>query len=116
MFILMANQLSNSKVADGLFESIRYLLGPLKGGLGVAVMPRFALEREIAEGRLAELPTAMEHPSMTAVCAWQKGRWKTPAAELFIKLLKEHFALRSQAVLPPGSKRAESREASRPSA
>ncbi|MFU0842797.1 MAG: HTH lysR-type domain-containing protein [Burkholderia sp.] len=85
-------------------------------GLGVAFMPRFALEREIAEGRLAELPTAMEHPSMTAVCAWQKGRWKTPAAELFIKLLKEHFALRSQAVLPPGSKRAESREASRPSA
>lgn len=38
MFILMANLLSNSKVADGLFESIRYLLGPLKGGLGVAVI------------------------------------------------------------------------------
>ena len=38
MFILMANFLSHSKVADGLFESIRYLLGPLKGGLGVAVI------------------------------------------------------------------------------
>lgn len=38
MFILMANFLSNSKVADGLFESIRFLLGPLKGGLGVAVI------------------------------------------------------------------------------
>jgi len=38
MFILMANFLSYSKVADGLFESIRYLLGPLKGGLGVAVI------------------------------------------------------------------------------
>lgn len=38
MFILMANFLSYSKVADGLFESIRYLLGPLKGGLGLAVI------------------------------------------------------------------------------
>ena len=38
MFILMANLLSNSKAADGLIESIRYLLGPLKGGLGVAVI------------------------------------------------------------------------------
>lgn len=38
MFILMANFLTHSAVADGLFESMRYLLGPLKGGLGVAVI------------------------------------------------------------------------------
>lgn len=34
----MANFLTHSKVADGLFLSIRYLLGPLKGGLGLAVI------------------------------------------------------------------------------
>lgn len=38
MFILMANFLTHSAVADGLFESMRYLFGPLKGGLGVAVI------------------------------------------------------------------------------
>lgn len=38
MFVLMANFLTHSKVADGLFLSIRYLLGPLKGGLGLAVI------------------------------------------------------------------------------
>lgn len=38
MFVLMANFLTHSKVADGLFQSIRYLLGPLKGGLGFAVI------------------------------------------------------------------------------
>ena len=32
MFVLMANFLTHSKVADGLFLSIRYLLGPLKCG------------------------------------------------------------------------------------
>ncbi len=38
MFVLMANFLTHSKVADGLFMSIRYLLGPLRGGLGLAVI------------------------------------------------------------------------------
>lgn len=38
MFVLMANFLTHSKVADGLFLSIRYLLGPIKGGLGLAVI------------------------------------------------------------------------------
>lgn len=38
MFVLMANFLTHSKVADGLFESIRYLLGGMKGGLGLAVI------------------------------------------------------------------------------
>ena len=38
MFVLMANFLTNSKVADGLFESVRYLFGPVKGGLGLAVI------------------------------------------------------------------------------
>lgn len=38
MFVLMANFLTHSKVADGLFISIRYLFGPMKGGLGLAVI------------------------------------------------------------------------------
>jgi tripartite ATP-independent transporter DctM subunit len=38
MFVLMANFLTYSKVADGLFESVRYLFGPFKGGLGIAVI------------------------------------------------------------------------------
>ena len=38
MFVLMANFLTYSKVADGLFESVRYLFGPVKGGLGLAVI------------------------------------------------------------------------------
>lgn len=38
MFVLMANFLTHSKVADGLFLSIRYLFGPLKGGLGLSVI------------------------------------------------------------------------------
>ena len=38
LFIFMANILERSGVADKLFESLRYLLGPMKGGIGVAVV------------------------------------------------------------------------------
>jgi tripartite ATP-independent transporter DctM subunit len=38
MFILMANLLMYSGVADDLFDSLRYLLGPLRGGVAVAVV------------------------------------------------------------------------------
>lgn len=38
MFILMANLLMHSGVADGLFDSLRYLFGPLRGGVAIAVV------------------------------------------------------------------------------
>lgn len=38
MFIFMANLLVESGIADGLFESLRYLMGPLRGGVAVAVI------------------------------------------------------------------------------
>ena len=38
MFILMANLLNNSGVADKLFDSLRYLMGPIRGGIALAVV------------------------------------------------------------------------------
>jgi len=38
LFVLMANFLTASNVTEGLFESVRYLLGRLRGGLGLAVI------------------------------------------------------------------------------
>jgi len=38
LFVLMANFLTSSKVTEGLFESVRYILGRIRGGLGVSVI------------------------------------------------------------------------------
>lgn len=38
LFIFMAQLLSHSRVADDLFDAMRYLLGPLKGGIAIAVI------------------------------------------------------------------------------
>ena len=38
LFVLMANFLTASNVTEGLFESVRFLLGKLRGGVGLAVI------------------------------------------------------------------------------
>src|SRR5699024_74202 len=38
LFVFMANLLSSSKVVDGLFESLRYLFGRLRGGLALSII------------------------------------------------------------------------------
>ena len=38
LFILMAQLLGKSKVSDELFDSLRYLFGPLRGGVAIAVI------------------------------------------------------------------------------
>ncbi len=38
LFILMGNFLTVSGVADGLFKALRILLGPIRGGMGIAVI------------------------------------------------------------------------------
>lgn len=38
LFTLMANFLTASKVADGLFEYMRYLFGPIRGGVALSVI------------------------------------------------------------------------------
>ena len=38
LFILMGNILGNSGVAEGLFDSVRHLFGPVRGGLAVGVI------------------------------------------------------------------------------
>ena len=38
LFVLMANFLTASNIAEGLFDSMRYLLGRLRGGMGLTVI------------------------------------------------------------------------------
>ncbi len=38
MFVFMADLLVTSRIADDLFESLRYLMGPLRGGMAIAVI------------------------------------------------------------------------------
>lgn len=60
-------------------------------GLGFTYLPRFVAEEELADGRLAELEAPVSGAPFPALCAWRRGRWITPAMELFLELLREEL-------------------------
>lgn len=71
--------------------SIEAIKRSVMSNLGIAFLPRFTVESELLSGELIEIPTDIENPEMTAICAYQKGRWKSPAMELFLQILSENF-------------------------
>ena len=59
--------------------------------LGVAFLPRCAVENELRDGRLIELDTEIEGGTVRAMLSYHKNKWMSPAMKLFIELVKESF-------------------------
>ena len=70
--------------------------------LGFTYLPRFVAEEELADGRLVELDAPISGVPAPALCAWRKGRWVTPAMELFLELLRENLATGGASAPEPG--------------
>ncbi|MDD3361565.1 MAG: LysR family transcriptional regulator [Hespellia sp.] len=59
--------------------------------LGITFLPRFAVEEELADGRLVELSAPVSGIRNPVLCIKHKNRWTTPAMELFLQLIREHL-------------------------
>ncbi|MDR1471125.1 MAG: LysR family transcriptional regulator [Synergistaceae bacterium] len=59
--------------------------------IGVAFLPYFAVEEELESGRLIELPTNLRQKNISAICAYHKNKWVSPAIELFLRLVDEYI-------------------------
>lgn len=59
------------------------------GNLGVAYLPRFAVEEELRAGTIQELPVSIPNKRIGSVCTYHKNKWVPPAMDLFIRLLRE---------------------------
>jgi DNA-binding transcriptional LysR family regulator len=79
-----------SLILDHTIElwSIPTIKNLVKSDVGISFLPRFAVARELAAGELVELPTAVSHPYIRAVCAHHKNKWISPLVQLFIDLCK----------------------------
>lgn len=66
-------------------EAIKQLV---KANLGIAYLPRFAIEEELNDGIIQELTTAITNNDIGTVCNYHKNKWITPAMELFLQLLR----------------------------
>lgn len=71
--------------------SIEAIKRSVISNLGVAFLPYFTVENELLQGLLKEIQTNIEHAEMTAICAYSKGRWQSPAMKLFLQLIDEYF-------------------------
>lgn len=71
--------------------SIEAIKRSVMSNLGVAFLPRFAVEAELAQGSLKECPMDLTDGAMTAICAYHKNKWQSPAMALFLNVLERHF-------------------------
>lgn len=72
--------------------SIETIKRCVMSNLGFTYLPRFVAREELETGRLKELRAPISGVPAPALCAWRKGRWITPAMELFLELLREALA------------------------
>ncbi len=69
--------------------SVEAIKKSVAGNLGVSFLPCFAVERELAEGALVELPAAMPEKTARVICVRHRNRALSPAMLLFKTLLME---------------------------
>lgn len=67
------------------------------GDLSIALLPRFAVERQLSDGTLQAVDSDFSRERITAVCSHHKNKWVTPAMALFMDLTRAHFAALEQA-------------------
>ena len=77
-------------------QSIEAIKLCVAGNLGVAFLPRCAVEDELRDGRLIELDTEIEGGTVRAMLSYHKNKWMSPAMRLFIELVKESFLTEPQ--------------------
>ncbi|MFC5704366.1 LysR family transcriptional regulator [Cohnella faecalis] len=71
------------------FGSLEAIKQCVSYGLGIGLLPRIALERELAEGRLVSLPFRHAEMTVYSQVIHHKKKWFDPAIRHLVDLLKE---------------------------
>ena len=69
-------------------EAIKKCVG---SNLGISFLPRFTVEEELENGKLKELNVGCSDAKVTAIYAYHKNKWISPAMSLFIELVRKNF-------------------------
>lgn len=71
------------------FSSVEAIKQCVIAGMGVAVLPKIAVARELAQGDLVELAWAGEDLTMSSQMIWHAKRWSSPAFKQFLDLARQ---------------------------
>lgn len=75
--------------------SIESIKQCVTSNLGVAFLPSFTVQNEIEQGLVKEIPIDSSFGTFTAIYAYNKRRWKSPAMELFLQILDKFKIMES---------------------
>lgn len=64
--------------------------------LGIAVLPRFTVEKELQNGSLNEIKINISTMKMTAIYAFNSRRWQSPSQKYFLSLLTKDKYFKSE--------------------
>ncbi|URZ18566.1 LysR family transcriptional regulator [Clostridium felsineum] len=83
----------NNILLDNTIElwSIEAIKKCVASNLGISFLPRFTVEEELKNGKLKELEAGCSDTKITAIYAYHKNKWISPAMSLFIQILRENF-------------------------
>ncbi|MFL0268965.1 LysR family transcriptional regulator [Candidatus Clostridium radicumherbarum] len=71
--------------------SIEAIKKCVASNLGISLLPRFTVEGELKNGKLKELEIGCSDTEITAIYAYHKNKWLSPAMLLFMQLVREDF-------------------------
>ncbi|MDF2684021.1 MAG: LysR family transcriptional regulator, partial [Brevibacillus sp.] len=60
-------------------------------GIGIALLPAMAVDKELKAGQLVELPWQWSENDLYTQLAWHKDKWMTPPLQAFIECTREVF-------------------------
>jgi len=76
----------NNTIELGSIEAIKKCVA---SNLGISFLPRFTVEEELENGKLKELNVDCSDAKVTAIYAYHKNKWVSPAMSLFIELVRK---------------------------
>lgn len=91
-YIMCSRYLSERDIVlNGVLElgSVGAIKRSVASNIGIAALPRFTVEDELAKGELHEIETKMRDRRISVLCAFHKNKWMSPAMERFILLMKD---------------------------
>ncbi len=74
------------------FSSIGAIKECVAIGLGISIMPRIAVEQELAQGRIVEIPWRGPHLGIKTQMMVHRDKWISPALKAFLALAEEMIA------------------------
>jgi len=77
-----------NKIEFGSIEAIKQCV---IAGLGIALLPKMAVETDLRMGRMKEIGWKNNTAPICTQIAWHKDKWMTPPLEAFIELTRNTF-------------------------